>query len=337
MKIYLVGYQPKFLRKKHTNFWPWNYLTQTFNEIGYEAYHCNPDKIDHSIPNIYICWNAPDTIELIEKYAIHKESVVIQKLTAFDTSPESVSWSANREDYESKLKEWTFPSYRKLEKLEEMGVKFFAFGARSAFQQFPEKKRIVEKYQDKIFWIPWGPMSVPYDQIISAKPIMSDFEYDIGFVGSKWGDMVRGNLYEWEHYLQAIIDNSSSSYIAGPGTKRGSVSVNDHLHALKKSRLCPIIHATGWKVEQGVMDRFWTVFSLGRFGVCDNVGIYEFFNEDEVVLAQSAEEYIDKSLYYMKNVDKQLPYIESAMKRIKAEYNQRVVWKNILDKVHKTI
>ena len=64
------------------------------------------------------------------------------------------------------------------------------------------------------------------------------------------------------------------------------------------------------------MDRFWTVFSLGRFGVIDNTGILDFYNEDEIVLATEKEEYIDKSLYYMNNVEKQKPYIEKILKRI---------------------
>ena len=33
MDIILVGYQPKLFRKKHTNFWPWNYLTETFRKL----------------------------------------------------------------------------------------------------------------------------------------------------------------------------------------------------------------------------------------------------------------------------------------------------------------
>ena len=82
------------------------------------------------------------------------------------------------------------------------------------------------------------------------------------------------------------------------------------------------------------MDRFWTVFSLGRFGVVDNEGVFDFFNEDEVVLETNPEEYVAKSLYYMKNVEKQLPYIEKIQKRIKAEYNQHEVWKNILKQIN---
>jgi len=305
MDIYLVGYQPKyFWRKKHTNYWPWNYLVNTFNELGYSAYHLNIENVDHSKPAVYICWNAPDTVTLLDKYKIHRDSVIIQKLTSFDGTPESarINWT---DDPESFFINWHWPQYQKLETLNDTGYRFYAFGARTHVESFPEKKNIVDKYRERIFWIPWGTMTVPYQEIMKAKPVMNGFEYDLGFVGSKWGS----------------------------GTKVGPVSVEKHIDILRKSKFCPIIHASSWKVEKGIMDRFWTVFSLGRFGVIDNEGILDFYQEDEVILARNREEYLDKSLYYIRNVDRQLPYIEKVLKRIKTEYNQHEIWKKILGKI----
>ena len=333
MNIYLVGYVPKyFFKSKHTNFWPWNYLASTFKELGYDGYHMNVNKINHKKPNVYICWNQTDSIELIEKYHPHKDSVIIQKLTSFDGSPESEgkSWTDKPVEF---FKEWHWPQYQKLEKLEKYGYQFYAFGAKTDIDTFPEKKRIVEKYKDRIFWIPWGTMTVPYHDIQAAKPITTGFKYDIGFVGSRWGTKYRGNILEWDSYLQPVIDKANTTCIAGKGTEIGPVSVEKHIEILKQSKLCPIIHATSWKVEKGIMDRFWTVFSLGRFGVMDNEGILDYYNKDEVVLATTSEDYIEKSLYYMNNVDQQLPFIEKTLARIKSEYNQLEVWKKILNVV----
>ena len=81
------------------------------------------------------------------------------------------------------------------------------------------------------------------------------------------------------------------------------------------------------------MDRFWSIFTLGRFGVADSLGAYDFYNEDEVVVATSAEEYIELSKYYIKNVDKQLPFIEKIQKRIREEYNWYHTWKHILENI----
>ncbi len=335
MNVYLLGYQPKyFFKSKHTNWWPWNYLKDTFNDIGYKTYHANINKIDTSKPAIYICWNEPDSIELIEKYKIHKDSIVIQKLTSFDGSPESANtnWTDAPLDFFAK---WHWPQYQKLEKLEKIWPNFYAFGAKTISEPFPEKSRIAQKYKDRIFWIPWGTMTVPYKRIQASQPILSGFKYDAGFVGSKWGTRTRGNIKEWETYLDPIFNESSSTYLAGKGTPKGPVSVEEHERALKESRLCPIIHATSWKIEKGIMDRFWTVFSLGRFGVVDNEGVLDFYDRNELVLETNPGEYIEKSIYYMKNVDQQKPYIEKVLSRIKTEYNQQIVWKNILDRVFK--
>ena len=332
MDVVLVGYQPRLFRKKHTNFWPWNYLTGTFRKLGYQTWHLNANKIDHSKPHIYICWNEPDTIHLFNKYNIHKDSVLVQKLTSFDGSPESVGkeWTDNPMEF---FQEWHWPQYKKLDQLSNSGYRFYAFGAKTDVDSFPIKKKIVDKYKDRIFWIPWGTMTVSYDEIMNAKPLMDGFKYDLGFVGSRWGTMYRGNILEWDNWLQPLVDKAKTSVIAGRGTKLGPVSVAEHIDILKSSRLCPIIHAASWKVEKGIMDRFWTVFSLGRFGVIDNAGILDFYNEDEILLATEKEDYIEKSLYYMNNVEKQKPYIEKALKRIQQEYNQHIVWKNILGKI----
>ena len=60
---------------------------------------------------------------------------------------------------------------------------------------------------------------------------------------------------------------------------------------------------------------------------------HDFYNEDEVVVATSAEEYIELSEYYIKNVDKQLPFIEKIQKRIREEYNWYHTWQHILENI----
>ncbi|MBE2246021.1 MAG: hypothetical protein IAE67_02090 [Candidatus Competibacteraceae bacterium] len=333
MRIYLTGYQPRFFFKsKHTNWWPWNYLAETFKLLGYDAYHMNMNRIDRSRPAVYICWNAPDSISLIDQYGIHPDSIVVQKLTSFDGSPESANtnWTERPIDF---FKGWHWPQYQKLNVLHEKWPKFYAFGALTDVNSFPEKKKIVDKFKERIFWIPWGTMTVPYNQIMQSRPLMNGFKYDAGFVGSRWGTKMRGNITEWDAFLQPLLNQASSYYLAGKGTPKGPVSVKEHVAALQQSRLCPIIHATSWKVEKGIMDRFWTVFSLGRFGVVDNEGILSFFNTDEVVLETNPDEYVAKSLYYMKNPDKQLPFIEKVLTRIQKEYNQKEVWSKILKRI----
>lgn len=331
MQVYLVGYIPPFYKKKHTNFWPWNYLKNTFVELGYDAHHKNANKIDFKKPAIFICWNEPDSIELIEKYKPHKDSIIVQKLTSFDASKASQrDWTDDPVQF---FKEWHWPQYQKLDYLEKSGYRYYAFGAKSDIDTFPVKSDIVKRHHDRIFWIPWGTMTLSYDRIMAAQPITDGFKYDVGFVGSKWGTDTRGNIKEWNAYLEPVLQSSDNVMLAGRGTKVGAVSIERHVEILEQSRLCPIIHATSWKVEKGIMDRFWTVFSLGRFGVVDNVGVLDFYDEKDLVLELDPQEYVEKSIYYMKHVDKQLPYIQKVQQRIKEEYNQHEVWKKILHKM----
>ncbi len=332
LDVYLVGYEKRMFRKKHTNFWPWNYLMETFISLGYNAYHKNANKINHKKPNLYICWNELDSLDLIEKYSPHKDSIIIQKLTSFDTSNSSQrDWTSDPMNF---FKEWHWPQYQKLKKLSESGYEYYAFGAKTDIDSFPIKKEIVREFADRIFWIPWGTMTVPYKQILQSKPILDGFKYDVGFVGSRWGTENRGNLHEWDNYLIPLVNIGANSILAGRGTKVGPVSVEKHLDILKHSKICPIIHAASWKVEKGIMDRFWTVFSIGRFGVMDNEGVLDFYDEKDVVLARSKDEYLDKSLYYMNNVEKQLPFIEKVQSRIQTEYNQYEVWRKILKQIN---
>jgi hypothetical protein len=105
------------------------------------------------------------------------------------------------------------------------------------------------------------------------------------------------------------------------------------IEILQSSKLCPIIHAPSWIAEKGVQDRFYTVFSAGRFGVCDNPGVYEFFNENEVVCEPDATKYVEKSLYYIENYKEQQPFIESVQYKLKSKYNLFIQWQDILSKV----
>ncbi len=82
-----------------------------------------------------------------------------------------------------------------------------------------------------------------------------------------------------------------------------------------------------------MQDRFYTVFTAGRFGVCDNPGVYEFFEDDEVVCETNAEKYVEKSIYYLENVEMQQPFIEKVQHKIKHKYNFYVQWRTILDRV----
>ena len=185
------------------------------------------------------------------------------------------------------------------------GVNIYAFGCRTDSAPFPEKNRIVRKLDKRLFQIPWGSSVFSYDEIKACKPVESGFKYDIGWVGSIWGRPGRGNRESWYNMMMPLLSIvDGPKLLAGMGTTVGPVNDDRHKIILKDSKLCPILNAPSWQIENGVQDRFWTVFTTGRFGVVDVDGIYHFFNEDEVVCATEPLDYIEKSLFYLKNISK---------------------------------
>ncbi len=325
--ITLMGYT----NPGHTNWYPWKKFYEVFNELGYETEWVELENLEvkKDKRRIFICWNEPTSLELIHSGKYQEHDILLQKLTSLGKGCDDINWGDNPYEF---FKNWHWPLYRMFERIYDSGYNIFAFGCKTDPEPFPEKKRICDKLKDRIFWIPWGSSLYSWEEIQRAKPIMDNFEFDIGFVGSIWGIKGRGNIDTVEDFLLPIIKNKKCA-LGGQGTPLGPVDDKTHKYILKKSKLCPIINAPSWRIEKGVQDRFWTVFTSGRFGVVDSEGIYYFFNEDEVVCETHPEEYIEKSIYFLNNVEKQKPYIEKVLKRIKKEYNYYITWERILAKI----
>jgi hypothetical protein len=325
--VTLLGYK----NPKHTNWYPWKMFYQVLLELGYSTEWVYAENVDTSTTSrrIFICWNEPDAGTFVNSNIIKPGDVIIQKLTSLGNGCGQVNWGNDPVEF---FKNWTWPIYKMVEDLYDSGVNIYAFGCRTSIEPFPEKNRICQKLRDRIFWIPWGSSVYSWEEIQNAGPVMDGFSYDIGFVGSIWGKVGRGNVDVFNDYLQPLL-SGRKCVLAGKGTALGSVDDNTHKDILRRSKLCPILNAASWKAEKGVQDRFWTVFTTGRFGVVDSEGVYDFFDENDVVCETDPQEYVAKSLYFLQNVDKQLPYIEKVQTRIKQEYNYYFTWKNIVDKI----
>jgi len=330
-QIILLGYT----RPGHTNYFPWFRWNEVYKHHGYDVSWCEVADIpQNNKKKIFITWNNPTSRELVDNGIYKKGDIILQKLTSLSKYDGGVDWKPGYNNTLTYFKNWKWTLYKMVEDLLDRDINIYAFGAKTQSSDFPEKQRIVSKLEslNRLFWIPFGSSLFDYDEIMNAKPIMDNLIYDVGFVGSKWGNTGRGNLFSWDKYMKNIVSYGKNNKLSGTGLG-GYVDDVGHKHILQHSKLCPIINATSWQVEKGVQDRFWSVFTSGRFGIVDSLGIYDFFNEDEVVCETDKNEYYEKSIYYMKNVDKQLPYIEKIQKRIKNEYNYYKTWKNIIEKV----
>lgn len=336
--VTLLGYTNS--QTKHTNWFPWNRFLDVYRTMGYKAEWCELDSLKQRIseanptPRIFICWNDPTCVELAQSGVLHKSDVIIQKLTSLGKGMNQVNWGDNPKEF---FKTWNWPLYQTVEKLLESGFNIYAFGCKTRnTQDFPEKDRIVKKLEklNRVFWINWGSTAFNYQEIQNCQPTPTDqFEYDIGYVGSKWGRAGRGNLDQWEKFIQPVLNQDLKTGFYGAGFPKGMISDQDAKETLRKSKICPILHAPSWVAEEGIQDRFYTVFTAGRFGVVDNPGIYEFFDKDEVVCETDPVKYQELTKYYMEHPEEQVPFIKKVQHKIRTKYNLYTQWDNILTQI----
>jgi hypothetical protein len=327
--IVLCGYK----NSNHTNWYPWFKFDEVFEYLGYDHIWWNSgEPLTIKGRRLFICWNEPISNELVSSGIYKTGDIILQKVTALGKYDPHVNWGSNPGEF---FKTWKWTTHRIVEELLDKDINIYAFGCRTNTELFEEKKRIADKLGDRFFQIPWGSSLYSMKEINDAVPIMDGFKQDLGFVGSVWGRVGRGNIDSWTDYMQPILRGTKTHALAGIGLPESPANDPRHKEIIKTSALCPIINASAWRAEEGVQDRFWSVFTSGRFGVVDSLGIYQFFNEDEVVCETDPGEYVEKSLYYFNNIDKQLPFIEKAQKRIKEEYNYYITWSNIIEKIKK--
>lgn len=327
--ITLCGYT----KNTNTCYYPWKKFFEIIkSHLGYdvewiEAKDIKPKKKRR----VFICWNMPDADGIVNAGLYKSGDIILQKVTTLGNRDKGVNWG---KDAKSFLDSYKWTQYKMVEEHYDAGINIYAFGCRTDESIFPEKKRIYDKLKERWFWIPWGSSLYSWNEIQNANPVMDGFLYDVGYVGSVWGRVGRGNIDSWEAYMKPILNESKNPYLAGRvGMPNGPASDPEHKRILKHSRLCPIINAPTWRAELGMQDRFWTVFTSGRFGVVDTEGVYLFFDEDEVVCATDPEEYVEKSLYYMNNVEAQKPFIEKVLTKIKTKYNYYYTWQHILESI----
>jgi len=328
--VYLLG----FTQFGHTNWYPWKKFQEVFEHLGYECRWVEKEDVKQhpGKRRVFISWYDPDTIELINDGIYQDGDIILNKLVCFGKYDSGIEWGTTPEERAEFFRTWRFTQHQIFEQAHDAGVNVYAFGAKTRPEGHLEKERIFNKLKDRIFEVPWGSSLCSYDEVQNCKPVMDGFTHDVGFVGSIWGKAGRGNIDSAQQYMFPLLEKYTSD-LGGPATKRGHVDDPTHKQILVNAKICPIINAPSWREEKGLMDRFWSIFTLGRFGVADSLGAYDFYNEDEVVVATSAEEYIELSEYYIKNVDKQLPFIEKIQKRIREEYNWYNTWQHILENI----
>ncbi len=341
--VTLLGYTNS--KNKHTNWYPWNRFLDVYRKMGYDCEWCELGSLIDRIgkeqdprPRIFICWNQPSCVELLKTGIVHHYDVIIQKFTSLGKGMNDVNWG---DDPKSFFKKWHWPIYQTVEKLLESGFNIYAFGCHTANNEdFPEKARIVKKLEklNRLFWINWGSTVFNYEEIQNCRPTPTtpeQFKSDIAYVGSKWGKAGRGNTDQWDAFIQPVVDGTPNirTDFHGSGFPGGMITDDETKQVLRSSKICPILHAPSWVAEEGIQDRFYTVFTAGRFGIVDNPGVLAFFDEDEVVVETDPAKYQALTKYFMEHPEEQVPYIEKVQHKIRTKYNLYVQWDNILTQI----
>ena len=251
-----------------------------------------------------------------------------KKVTSLGKGMESVNWTV---DAAAWIQNWEWPIYRTIEYLADMGCAVHAFGCRTASGLAPEKDRIVERLGERMHWIPWGGTPFDWANVLAAAPVMSGFKRDAVFVGSKWGRIGRGNIDAWKRYLEPIEASDEISFEKVGGIGQKMVTDDEMVAILRTGKTCPIVHAPSWQAERGVQDRFYTVFLSGRFGVCDNLGAIDVFGDEIAEICDPLPaSYYEKTLYFSKALEAQLPYVKFIQDLIKKHNNFYVSWYDLL-------
>ena len=241
--IYLLGYtQPP-----HTNYYPWLRFYKVLKYLGYNVKWVEKDQIGNENNRIFIAYCDPDLVNLINEDIYKPGDIILQKVITMSRfapgSDPSANWGSTWEECENWMKNWRWCQYKLVEDALDNDINIYAFGCKTRYEEFPEKKRIVDKLnkENRLFWVPWGSSLYEWDEIQNAKPIMDGFKSDIGFVGSIWGKVGRGNIDSVEQFLQPLNKENYTWNLGGMGTQRGPVNDEDHKQILKSSKLCPII------------------------------------------------------------------------------------------------
>ena len=322
--ITILGYTNT--KRKHTNWFPWNRFLDVFKTIGYKCEWIEYNKlVRKNEKRIFITWNNPTSLELYKSNKVKEYDIVFQKLTSLGKGMEKINWTNNSFEWNKK---WNWPIYKTVEYLYDNGMNIYGFGCKTNSNDFPEKKRICEKLKDRIFWITWGGTPFNWEEILNSSLKIDNLNDNISFVGSYWGKIGRGNIDAWKKYIVPLSNTNKFKKYGGP---QNYITDEKMKEILKKSKLCPIIHAPSWQSERGIQDRFYTVFLSGRFGICDNLGAIDIFGEEiKEICETNPKKYYEKSLFFHSNYKEQRKYIEIIQKKIKKKYNFYVQWYNIL-------
>ncbi len=130
-------------------------------------------------------------------------------------------------------------------------------------------------------------------------------------------------IEETKAYLMPIINNYKG-IIAGVkwGGGVGELNVEEAAILYNYARIYPNYHVSRQMEEYNeINERTYIIPACGGFELVDNpVAIRELFTAEEMAIANSPDEYHDMFLYFLRNPEKRISYIEKGMRKVWNQY-----------------
>jgi hypothetical protein len=296
--------------KNQSHWMLWNRLCEIFNNIGHECKwmthinDVNKNNNDDNEKTIFFVRNHIDNLKLIDSGKVNKNDIIFQKLEQKKTNNNG----------------WDWTSYKTVENLYDEGYNIYGFTNSLEIDNFPEKKRIIEKLNKRIIIIKAGGSSFDSNKIKNCVPVMEKLKKEMNV------------LMDNKKYIELL---EKSKYIINYQEHFQYYEIKDKL---KNYAMCPILHTDLEREQKILNENFYNVFISGRFGICDNMTAVEIFGEEiKDICTEDPEEYYEKSIYYLEHPEEQLKYIETIQNKIKKKYNYSTQFDIFLNNINKNI
>lgn len=154
------------------------------------------------------------------------------------------------------------------------------------------------------------------------RPIAQEKKWDIVFIGRNHPQR------DPRKYVSKLKNIKYFGY--DWGVKTETIDIDDVSRIYNQALVCPNFHAENQKGESRMLnERTYQILASGGFEVCDYVpGCEDFFSDEELVIAKTPEEWVDKINYYVKHPSKRVPYIQKGLEAV-----QRYSYMNIMERL----
>ncbi|MBI5142516.1 MAG: glycosyltransferase [Nitrospirae bacterium] len=159
------------------------------------------------------------------------------------------------------------------------------------------------------FWVSHGvsildePLAA--DDAIYRKSYLPRFKkYDISYIGGWWpfkGIQMDRHLFPLKDRFGERLSVFGRAW---PHLSAGPVSDDEYRGIVWKSRVNLVFHEPSQVqgVAVHVNERIFKLYAMGAFAVCDNNPcLREYFDDDEIVIAENPADMVEKCVYYLGN------------------------------------